>query len=523
VVSGAQAWAVEGDDGGGENARRWQAAGGVKQLMLALFLSLWALAPFSTRALESSGYLDNLSTLAEGWGIYAPFSNQPCVIEFYANGSSTNGQFLGRVETKVSRPDVNSYFGISGIHGFSYAVPVSLWDGIPHSIYAYVTSPDGTLRYPLVQTPAMFMHPQLSMTHTNVQQLWFAPVVNTNAFLQLFSGSDDWQTARTKVSVFKVADHWLLAYRSFLNLTNMLSKLRTWHIDLGFESGAVKEWGCTANVTFAVTSQAMGLVTTNGGAVKWIAMDEPLLQTSACNCTDAGIITQTVAYVKLLREKSPGLIVGDIEPWPYFRYPRLTNWITGFSQQAGFDLAFLHLDVDLGIARGASPDLSILSEIPQIAAFCKSRGIPFGVIIWQSDVQSPLDSNQAFYDNSLYWAQILHSVSDMDHAIVQSWEQYPDQNVPDSQPYTFTRLLRDYTATIASVPFPNPGVEMFQPGQVSIHGRTGASYQIESVQNLRPPIPWQNAAIIKMDTPDTNWTDLVATNASKFYRVIGER
>jgi len=471
----------------------------------------------------SGGYLDNLSTSAEGWGIYVPLSNQTCVIEFYADGSFTNGQFLGQIETKVSRPDVNSFFGISGIHGFSYAIPLSLWDGIPHSIYAYVTSPDRTQKYLLGQSPATFMQAQLNMTHTNVQQLWFAPVVNTNAFLQLFSGSNDWQTARTKVSVLALADHWLLAYQSLLNLTNMLSKLKAWHVDLGFESGAVKEWGCTADVTFAVTSQAIDLITTNGGVVKWIAMDEPLVQTGACNCTDAGIITQTVSYVKLLKQKSQGLIIGDIEPWPYCRYSRLTNWITGFAQQAGFDLAFFHLDVDLANARATTPDLSVLSEIPQLAAFCKSRGIPFGVIIWQGNVQLPVDSNQAFCDNALYWAQILHSVCDVDQAIVQSWEQYPDQNVPDNQPYTFTKLLIDYTTTIASVPFPNPDVAMLHPGQVTIHGRTGASYNIETLQDLRLPNLWQNAGIIEMDTPDTIWMDPAPTNASKFYRVIGGR
>ena len=175
------------------------------------------------------------------------------------------------------------------------------------------------------------------------------------------------------------------------------------------------------------------------------------------------------------------------------------------------------------MARATTPDLSVLSEIPKLAAFCKSRGIPFGVIIWQGDVQLPVDSNQAFCDNALYWAQILHSMCDVDQAIVQSWEQYPDQNVPDNQPYTFTKLLRDYTATIASVPFPNPDIAMLHPGRVTIHGRTGASYQIESVQNLNLPNLWQNAAIIEMDTPDIIWTDSAPTNTSKFYRVIGGR
>jgi hypothetical protein len=471
----------------------------------------------------SGGFLDNLSTLAEGWGVYAPLSNQTCTIEFYANGPFPNGQFLGQVETKISRPDVNAYFGISGIHGFSYAIPLSLWDGSPHSIYAYVTSPDRTQKYLIGQTPATFIHTQLNMTHTNVQQLWFAPVVNTNAFLQLFSGTNDWQTARAKVSVLALADHWLLAYQPFLNLTNMFSKLNAWHLDLGFESGAVKEWGCSADVTFAVTSQALDLVTTNGGFVKWIAMDEPLVQTGACNCTDTGIITQTVAYVKLLKQKSQSLKIGDIEPWPSCRYSRLTNWITGFSQQAGFDLAFFHLDVDLAMARVITPDLSVLSEIPQLAAFCKLRGIPFGVIIWQSDVQLPVDSNQAFYNNALYWAQILHSTCDVDQAIVQSWEQYPDQNVPDNQPYTFTKLLLDYTTTIASVPYPNPEIAMIHPGQLTIHGRIGASYNIETIEALSPPNMWQDTSNLTMLTPDTIWIDPVRTIFSKFYRVTGGR
>jgi hypothetical protein len=485
-------------------------------VLLAVVIRLPAQQP-----VYSGGYLDNLSTLAEGWGIYAPLSNQTCVVQFYADGSFTNGQFLGQVETLVSRPDVNSVFGISGTHGFSYAIPLSLWDGNPHSIYAYATSPDGTQKYLLGQTPATFMQAQLNMTHTNVQQLWFAPVVNTNAFLGLFSGTNDWQTARAKVSVLKLADHWLLAYQSFLNLTNMLSKLKAWHIDLGFESGAVKEWGCTADETFAVTSQAIDLVTTNGGTVKWIAMDEPLVQTNACNYTDADVITQTVDYVNLLKQKSSSLIIGDIEPWPTCRYSRLTNWITGFSQLAGFNLAFFHLDVDLDAARVITPDLSVLSEIPQIAAFCKSQAIPFGVIIWQANVQLPVNSNQAFCDNALYWAQILHSICDVDQAIVQSWEQYPDQNVPDSQSYTFTQLLIDYTTKIASVPYPNPDIAMFNPGQVTIHGRTGASYNIETLQDLRLPNLWQNTATIQMNTPDTIWMDSSPTNSSKFYRVIG--
>ena len=415
-------------------------------MLLAVAMRLPAQPPVS-----SGGHLDNLATLAKGWGIYAPFSNQTCAVQFYADGSFKDGQFLGQVETLVLRPDVNSALGISGTHGFSYAIPLSLWDGQPHTIYAYATSPDGTQKFLLGRTPATFRQARLGVTHTNVQQIWFAPGVNTNAFLELFSGTNDWPNARANVRVLKLPDTRLLADQSLLNLPNLFAKLNAWHIDLALESGAVKEWGCTADKTIAVTSQAIDLVAANGGTVKWIAMDEPLVQTEACHCTDAEVMTQTVAYVNLLKQKSSSLSIGDIEPWPACRYSRLTNWITGFSRRAGYDLAFFHLDVDLEAARTITPDLSVLSELPQLAAFCKSRAIPFGVIIWQANVQLPVTSNQAFCDNALYWAQLLHSLCDVDHAILQSWEQYPDQNVPDTLPYSFTHLLKEYATKISGI------------------------------------------------------------------------
>ena len=81
-------------------------------------------------------------------------------------------------------------------------------------------------------------------------------------------------------------------------------------------------------------------------------------------------------------------------------------------------------------------------------AFFRGRGTHFGVIIWQADYgyPSPLDSNQKSYDNAMGWAGLVHSAvsGPLDDAIVQSWDPYPQHNLPDTSGFSLTQLVCDY-------------------------------------------------------------------------------
>lgn len=53
------------------------------------------------------------------------------------DGPASLGNILTTVTANQPRPDVNAAFGITGDHGFSWAVPQSLQDGKSHNIYVY--------------------------------------------------------------------------------------------------------------------------------------------------------------------------------------------------------------------------------------------------------------------------------------------------------------------------------------------------------------------------------------------------
>ena len=76
------------------------------------------------------GTLDHAGcdTLA-GWGADRNRLNTPITVSFYNNGA-----LLTSVLANASRPDVGSYLGDNGLHGFSIATPASLLDGNSHVV-----------------------------------------------------------------------------------------------------------------------------------------------------------------------------------------------------------------------------------------------------------------------------------------------------------------------------------------------------------------------------------------------------
>jgi hypothetical protein len=81
-------------------------------------------------AIDYVGTLDvaSCSTLA-GWGADRNRLNTPITLSFYRDGA-----LFTSVLANLSRPDVGAYLGDNGLHGFSFATPSSLLDGISHSL-----------------------------------------------------------------------------------------------------------------------------------------------------------------------------------------------------------------------------------------------------------------------------------------------------------------------------------------------------------------------------------------------------
>lgn len=293
--------------------------------------------------------------------------------------------------------------------------------------------------------------------------VWFAPNMGSTDYADLFTMPQNWSVARAKINVFKFYTQNLLddpcdicgknTLQTFIR-ADAFRKLNEWNLATAIEVGAVKEWGCTGEQEFRVADTVIRNVQLNGGTVGLLAMDEPLIggqqvtSGHTCGLDPEQIANATEYFINHIQARYPGMVIGDIEPYPYYSVSELEQWITTLKTH-GVTIAFFHLDVDLERVRVEKHDVS--ADLRTLSTFCKQRGIPFGVIFtsnWQA-----AGSNHAYYDSTMQW---IHTVNDAigapQHMIFQSWQGPAPSgaheipiNLPQNDPenYSHVRIIND--------------------------------------------------------------------------------
>ncbi len=284
-------------------------------------------------------------------------------------------------------------------------------------------------------------------------EVWMAPIYVDNAgnpmsedYLNLFYEEERWEDARGYVDVFQFYDlNFWYNYFSNKQVNDMVTKLNEWDINIALESGAVKDWGCTAEITYQVTANAINEIKRNGGKVKYISMDEPYYAgVQWCNLNRDQTLDQVVDYVNKIKKLDNTILVGSIEPYPAFTKEELKAWIVGFRQKAGYELPFFHIDVDRNRRDFKMKDVKELKE------FCEDRGIDFGVIFIDNSWSATTDKE--FYDSTMYWANsVISEMGKPKNIIIQTWSSKPDYNLPDNSGHSFTHLIRDFSITFGLI------------------------------------------------------------------------
>ncbi len=299
--------------------------------------------------------------------------------------------------------------------------------------------------------------------------VWFAPNMGSTDYGELFTMPQNWSIARAKINVFKFYTQNLLddpcdicgnnTLQTFIRV-DAFRKLNEWNLATAIEVGAVKEWGCTGEQEFRVANAAVRNVQLNGGTVSLLAMDEPLIggqqmtNGQTCGLTPEQIAAATKHFVDQVRTIYPKMIIGDIEPYPYFSVSELEQWISVLKTH-GVIPAFFHLDVDLERVRVEKHDVS--ADLQTLRTFYMQQNIPFGVIFtsnWQA-----AGSNRAYFDSTLQW---IHTVKDAIGApqqmIFQSWQGPAPSgahespiNLPQNDPenHSHVRLINDGLAVFS--------------------------------------------------------------------------
>jgi hypothetical protein len=213
--------------------------------------------------------------------------------------------------------------------------------------------------------------------------------------------------------------------------------------------------------SIALTVDALDAVRAAGGLVSYLAMDEPFLAGQAPQCGGPALeptADRVRQYMTEVHRAAPGIRIGLIEPYPFFRPETFTSMLR-LLRDRGTPAAFLHVDAYLPALQPGRDAFG--SDMLRLADLSSAYGIPFGIIVWGENGDA----------DSLYAADALKLADQIsrtfrswdvmpDHLIFQSWAEsstglrITPANLPEGTPNTHTTLLNDVYRRFREVVIP---------------------------------------------------------------------
>ena len=292
--------------------------------------------------------------------------------------------------------------------------------------------------------------------------VWFGPNMGSPDSPELFTKPEQWPEARSRIDVFKFHIQNVLDVPCRICGNNTLNafidaqafqKLTDWGLAIGIDVGAVKEWGCAGTEEFRNAKTAIDNVQRNGGAVSFLSMDEPFMGgeyappgSKPCGLTMEQSADVTSWFIRRVKAAYPWIVIGDIEPYPYFSASELEQWISALEAN-GTKPDYFHLDVNM-LEGGKRPDVE--TDLPRLKQFFRDHQIPFGVI-FTSNVNFNPASDGAYFDGAMDWIHTVNNIIGKPQQVVfNSWvgprpngvHEIPI-NLPENDPaiYSHTRLV----------------------------------------------------------------------------------
>ena len=288
---------------------------------------------------------------------------------------------------------------------------------------------------------------------------WFAPLpplptsdgrpfIGSEDFMALFKPEAPWKESASRIQVFKLYGEWVAYQASDAELRQVVQDLQQRRLALAVEAGPLNATSsCGEGVEgFAGIEEGLRIaqrIKQAGGTLHMIAMDEPYFfghfydGPNACRWTDQTIAQGIGKFIQAMRSVFPDVRIGDTEPLAGGAgAAQYQAWIVAFQAVNGYNLDFLHLDVDWN--RSDWPQ-----AVKSIEEFGKVRGVPVGLIY----TGNWLDANDEAW-LSIAGERVkqyeLDNAGKLEHVLFQSWHDKPDQALPESEPYTFSGFIRNY-------------------------------------------------------------------------------
>jgi hypothetical protein len=290
-----------------------------------------------------------------------------------------------------------------------------------------------------------------------LRQIWFAPMDwfvrpevgfgGSTDYMALF-GAESPDAILSHVNVFKVYAQFIL-WGEDNNLRRVFAELKRRQIALALETGILTATErCGKGVEGYGGDGAAKLATRIaqlGGALAYIAMDEPAFYghifsgVNTCQADFADIARDAAKNLAAVKTVFPGVRAGDAEPvGPSPADNQIADygrWADAFRAATGEPLGFFHADV-----QWKEPWQTPLREL---AIMLRDRKIPLGVIYNGNDDDT---SDEAWVAHAEEHYRAVESNSRIvpDQVVFQSWRAHPSRLLPETDPGTFTYLLKRY-------------------------------------------------------------------------------
>lgn len=318
------------------------------------------------------------------------------------------------------------------------------------------------------------VRPSAAQVPSQGPEVWFAPFpygfpaapfqegYGSYDAQQAFESAMGWDQASARVDVVKFYPGWV-QYVTPQQLRAAVQGLQARGIAIAVEFPALRYDGvCGAGVEGFVPDpqglalDILGRIQAAGGTVKYAALGEPFTFASglykgpqACNWPVERIAREVATFVDAIKRRYPGIIVGDIEndhPSPQ----DLIGWMDAYRQASGENFAFFHLD----------PDWASRSDWPQrgkvVELAARARGIEFGMLYYGSEgANNGLEFLASALDHIARYQGEVGGITD--DLVFQSWHRYPRYVLPETEPGTYSWLIRTWAQGGPSLSLAVPG------------------------------------------------------------------
>lgn len=297
---------------------------------------------------------------------------------------------------------------------------------------------------------------------------WFAPLppmpthpgrtfIGSEDFMDLFAPGADWETTAEGLHVFKLYGEWVGSHATDAQLRQAIEAIRARGLALAVEAGPLNPTAaCGQGIEgFAGTHEGTRIaqrILAAGGRLDLIALDEPYYFAhfydgpNACSWTAEEIAGQVDAYIRHMRTFFPDVRIGDTEPMPYpVQADDYSAWLLTFREVAGYDLDFLHLDMDW--SRTDWPEMA-----DELEKFGTSIGVPVGIIYFGNHGDPDDEAWLSIAGERVKNYELVHGGTPA-HVLFQSWNDKPDHALPESDPNTFTGFILRYFTDQAGLGF----------------------------------------------------------------------